>query len=142
MISFIRLCSNQSLRLLTNILFLIIFYAHVFVLGFLFIFCFLGTHLWHIEVHRLGIKSELQLLAYATATATHDLSCICNLYHTSQQCWILNPEQGQGLNLHLHGYQSGSLPLSQNGNSTCTCLNALTSEMEVIVTHVISRQTF
>ena len=25
-----------------------------------------------------------------TGTATHILSCICNLHHSSQQCWILN----------------------------------------------------
>jgi len=30
-------------------------------------FAFLGPYLWHIEVPRLGVKSELQLLAYATA---------------------------------------------------------------------------
>ena len=34
------------------------------------IFFFLGPHLWHMEVPRLGVKSELQLPAYATATAT------------------------------------------------------------------------
>ena len=28
---------------------------------------------------RLGVESELQLPAYATATATLDLSCICDL---------------------------------------------------------------
>ena len=46
--------------------------------GFLFVcffvvfcFCFLGPHLRHIEVPRLGIESvELQLLDYTTATAT------------------------------------------------------------------------
>ena len=43
------------------------------------------------EVPRLGVKSELQLLAYTTATATQDPSHICNLYHRSQQCQILNP---------------------------------------------------
>ena len=26
-----------------------------------------------------------------TATATWDLSCICNVHHSSGQCWILNP---------------------------------------------------
>ena len=35
------------------------------------------------EVPRLGIEWELQLLAYTTATATPDLSCICNLYTTA-----------------------------------------------------------
>ena len=32
------------------------------------------------EVLRLGVESELQLLAYTTAIATKDLSCVCNLY--------------------------------------------------------------
>ena len=41
-----------------------------------FIFCFLGLHLWHMEVPRLGVKLELQLLAYATATAMQDLSSV------------------------------------------------------------------
>ena len=31
--------------------------------------CFLGPHLWHMEVPRLGTEMELQLPAYATATA-------------------------------------------------------------------------
>ena len=43
------------------------------------------------EVPRLGVKSELHLLAYTTATATPDLSQVCNLYHNSWQRWILNP---------------------------------------------------
>ena len=33
-----------------------------------FFFFFLGTHPWHMKVPRLGAESELQLLAYATAT--------------------------------------------------------------------------
>ena len=43
------------------------------------------------EVPRLGVKSELQLQAYTTARATRGLSCICDLHHSSQQRWILNP---------------------------------------------------
>ena len=42
------------------------------------------------EVPRLGVKSELQLLANATATATPDLSHVCDLHHSSQQRQILN----------------------------------------------------
>ena len=53
--------------------------------------CFLGPHLRHIEVPRLGVKSEQQLPAYATDTATQDLSHICDLHHSSQQRQILNP---------------------------------------------------
>ena len=61
-----------------------------FFLSFLFFFWFLGPHLWHMEVRRLGVKSELHLLAYTTATSMPDPSCVCNLYHSSQQCRILN----------------------------------------------------
>ena len=39
-------------------------------------------------VPRLGIKSELQLRACATATATWDLSYICDLHHSSGRCQI------------------------------------------------------
>ena len=43
------------------------------------------------EIPGLGVESELQLLAYATATATPDLSPVFNLHHSSLQHWILNP---------------------------------------------------
>ena len=43
------------------------------------------------EVPRLGIESELQPLAYTTATATQDLNCICDLHHSSQQYQMVNP---------------------------------------------------
>jgi len=36
----------------------------------------------------LGIESEP--LAYTTATATLDVSHVCDLHHSSQQHWILN----------------------------------------------------
>ena len=53
-------------------------------------FFFLGLH--H-QVASLGVKSELQLPAYttATATATADLSCICNLHCSLWQRQIFNP---------------------------------------------------
>ena len=40
------------------------------------------------KVPRLGVKSELQLLVYATSIATQDLSCVCDLHHSLQQCQI------------------------------------------------------
>ena len=58
---------------------------------YLFIYCFLGPHLQHTEVPRLGVQQELQLPAYTTTTATSDPNCVCNLHHSSWQCWILNP---------------------------------------------------
>ena len=42
------------------------------------------------EIPRLGVKLELQLLAYTTASATQDPSHICDLPHSSQQHQILN----------------------------------------------------
>ena len=44
-----------------------------------FFFLFVGLHLWLVEVPRLGVKSELQLPSYTTATAALDPSSICNL---------------------------------------------------------------
>ena len=41
----------------------------------LFVLFSLGLHTWHMEVSRLGVALELQLLAYATA-ATQNLSCV------------------------------------------------------------------
>ena len=58
---------------------------------FFFSFCFLGPHLRHTEVPRLGVQLGLQLPVYTTATATWDLSRICDLHYSSWQRWILNP---------------------------------------------------
>ena len=38
----------------------------------LFFFCFLGPQVQHMEVPRLGVESELQLLVHTTAVATQD----------------------------------------------------------------------
>ena len=51
--------------------------ARSFFLSFL-----LGLHLRHMEVPRLGVKPELQLLAYTTATAMRDPSRSCDLHHS------------------------------------------------------------
>ena len=55
---------------------------------FVCLFQFLGPHT-HMEVPRLRVKLELQLPAYSTATATPDLSRICDLHHSSWQHQIL-----------------------------------------------------
>ena len=60
------------------------------------------------------------MLAYSTATAVLDPSCICDPHHSSQQCRIPNSlSGGQESNLHPYGYQSSSFLLSHNGNSQC-----------------------
>ena len=46
------------------------------------------------EVPRLGVELELQLPTYTTARATQDPSHVCDLHHSSQQRWILNPLSG------------------------------------------------
>ena len=46
-------------------------------------FFFLGPHLWHMEIPRLGVKSELQLPVCARATAARNLSQVCNLHHSN-----------------------------------------------------------
>ena len=43
------------------------------------------------EVPRLGVRSELQLLAHTTAIAMWDPSHVCDLHHGSWQRRILNP---------------------------------------------------
>ena len=81
----------------------------------LYTFFFLQLHLQHTEVPTLGVESELQLLAYATAIATLDLSCNSwSLTHWAKPgaepsssrtlCWVLNL-------------------LSHNGNSYLYILN-------------------
>ena len=52
---------------------------------------FLGLHLQHMEVPSPGVKLELQLQAFATTTATWDLSCVFHLHHGPRQHRILNP---------------------------------------------------
>ena len=62
------------------------------VIKYIFFFLvFLGPQPRHMEIPRLGVKSELLPLAYATATATQDPSHVCDLHHSSQQCQILKP---------------------------------------------------
>ena len=57
---------------------------------FFFFFVFLGPHPQHMD-SRLGVQSELQPLAFTTATAMRDPSRICNLHSSSWQRRILNP---------------------------------------------------
>ena len=42
------------------------------------------------EVPRLGVKLELQVLTHTTVTATPGPRGVCDLHHSSWQCWILN----------------------------------------------------
>ena len=50
---------------------------------YLLFFSFLGPHLQHMQVPRLGVELELQLLAYTIGTTMPDP--ICNLHCISPQ---------------------------------------------------------
>ena len=56
---------------------------YIYIYTYICIFCFLGPHLQHMEVPRLGVESELRLLAYTTVTATSDARLIFDLHHSS-----------------------------------------------------------
>ena len=78
----------------------------------------LGLRPQHMEVSGLGVKLELRLLAYTTATAKQDLSHICNLYHSSWQQQILNPlSEARDRNRNLLVTSQDSFLLRRNGNS-------------------------
>ena len=57
------------------------------------------------EISRPGVRSELQLPAYTTATAMQDLSLIFDLHYSSWQRQVLNP-------------------LSEARNRTCVLMDA------------------
>ena len=70
-------------------------------------------------VPKLGVQSELWLPAYTQgrATATRDLSQVCDLHHSSQSCWILNPLSKarertcilrDASQIHFHGAMTGT----------------------------------
>ena len=52
---------------------------------------FVGPHLQHMEVPKVGVELELQLLAYTTGIARLNLSLVCNLHYSSGQGRVLNP---------------------------------------------------
>ena len=85
---------------------------------FFFLFLvFLGPHLWHMEEPRVGAESELQPLAYVTATAMLDPSQVFR-HHSSRQHRILNPlsEAWDQTGVLMDASQVRSL-LSHKGNS-------------------------
>ena len=63
----------------------------IIIIIIIIILLFLRLHMWHMEVPRLGVESELQLPAYTTAEATQDPSHLCDLHHSSRQRQMLNP---------------------------------------------------
>ena len=92
MIQQVSLRKDAELQILMEETILNVFKIIFLLFCFLFCFvCFLGPHPSHMEVPRIGVESELQLLAYTTAPATWDLHCVCDLHPSSRQCWIPDP---------------------------------------------------
>ena len=70
------------------------------------------------EVSRLGVESELQLPAYTTATVAQNQSRICDLHHSSKQCWNLNAlSKARDQTLILVDTSKVLTSLSHNGNN-------------------------
>ena len=63
----------------------------LWVIFFFFFLPFLGPLPQYMEDPWSRVELELKPLAYARATATQDLSRVCNLHHSSRQRRILNP---------------------------------------------------
>ena len=76
-------------------------YNFKFLLRLQIFITFLGPHLWHMEVPRLGVESELQLPAYTIVTATPDPIRVCYLDHSFWQHRILNPLSGTRDQTHI-----------------------------------------
>ena len=71
-----------------------------------------------LEIPRLGVESELQLLAYTTATETLDMSYMCDLHHSSWQHRVLNPLKEARDQTYILKDNDGVLnPPSHNRNS-------------------------
>ena len=83
---------------------------------FLVFFVLLRPHPLHMETPRLGLESELYLPA--KATATRNLSHVCNPHQSSWQCQILNLlSKARHQTRILMDTSQGHEPLSHNRNS-------------------------
>ena len=87
--------------------------------GFVCLFLLYWATLVHMEVPRLGVKSELLLLlACATAPVTPDPSLVCNLHHSLSSAGFLTHRARPGIKPHPSSWiLVGSLSLSHKGNS-------------------------
>ena len=85
---------------------------------FFFFLLFLEPHPQHMEVPRLGVQSQLKLLASTTATAMQDPSRVCDRRHSSRQRQILNlPSEARDRTCILTDASQIGKPLCHNGNS-------------------------
>ena len=103
-----ELCTITILHNHSNFDYMFTITCEFYTTFFFFLSFFLGQHLWHMEVPRLGVRSELQLPA--TATAMWDLSHICNVDHSIMATQDSNPLiLTQGSDPHPQGSLLGLL---------------------------------
>ena len=69
---------------------------HMIVLFLVFLFVFVSFCLFRAPLVAYGSSQARGWIwaAYATAIATPDPNCICDLHHSSQKRWILNLQSG------------------------------------------------
>ena len=93
-------------------------YQHAFFLDFQLLFKVIIFLLFRATCTPYGCYQGRGLIgaASAAAMARLNLSRVCDLHHSSWQCWI-NTEQGQGLNPCPYEYQLALLLLSYDKNS-------------------------
>ena len=98
------------------------------------------------EVPGLGVELELRLLAYATATAMPDLSWVCDLCRSSQQCQILNPVSEARHQTHMlmdtswvcyHSATTGTPEEPKLLTTVQYCLSRLSREWKPYWEHII-----
>ena len=78
-------------------------------LSFFFFFFFLGPNLQHVEVPRLGANQNYSCRPTPQPQQWQDLNYICDLHHSSRQCWIPHPViKVRDQTSHPHGRQSAS----------------------------------
>ena len=71
-----------KMKMFKRVTMLSVFFGEFEILSlFLLLLLFLGLQL--MEVPMLGVESELQLPAYATATGTRDPNHVCDLHYSS-----------------------------------------------------------
>ena len=99
---------------------LLIFFFYCSCWYFCYFSFFFGPYQWHMEVSREGVELERQSPACITATATPDLSHICDLHLSVPQRRILNPlSKARGWTHILMDTRRVHNPLSHSGNSSC-----------------------
>ena len=98
---------------LTDLLFFsFLFFSFLF---FSFLDPFFMATLQHMQVPRLRVESELQLLAYTTATATPNPNCVYDSHNSSWQQWIL----------HLLSEAGDRTQVPTHTSQVCFCCNMM-----------------